>query len=96
MASNQINELVKKLEPLFIGYTAKENRPINSNGMELAFRMNWNNKTTVSGLHASRTHSIGCSFEKPIEKIFKDIRRRLMTGYHTNFFETKRQSIKRA
>lgn len=96
MTSNQIDELVKKLEPLFIGYRAKENRLINSNGMELVFRVSWNNKTTVSGLHASRTHSIGCSFEKPIEKIFKDIRRRLMTDYHADFFEAKRQNIERA
>lgn len=96
MTSKQINDLVKKLEPLFIGYTAKENRLVNSNGMELVFRVSWNNRTTVSGLHASRTHSIGCSFEKPLDKIFKDIRRRLMTDYHADFFETKRQKIEQA
>ncbi len=87
MTSDQINDLVNKLEPLFIGYTAKENRLVNSNGMVLVFRICWNNRTTVSGLHASRTHSIGCSFEKPLDKIFKDIRRRLMTDYHVDFLK---------
>ena len=95
MTNDKINELVKKLEPLFLGYTANENRLKNENGMELVFRMDWNNKTKVSGLHAKHNHSIGCSFEKPIEKIFKDIRSRLMPEYHKDFFETKREKIER-
>lgn len=96
MKSEQINELVKKLEPLFLGYTAHENRLKKSNGMELSFREDWNSRTTVSGLHAKHIHSIGCSFEKPTEKIFKDIRRRLMPQYHADFFETKREKLERA
>lgn len=63
--------------------------------MELVFRTDWNNKTTVAGLHAKHCHSIGCSFDKPIEKIFNDIRRRLMPDYHKDFFETKREKIER-
>ncbi len=96
MTTEQIHALVKKLEPLFIGYSAVENRLRNSNGMELAFKIDWKNQTRVLGLHASKTHSIGCSFEKPVEKIFKDIRRRLLAEYHADFFETKREEIKRS
>lgn len=95
MTNNKINELVKKLEPLFLGYTAQENRLKNENGMELVFRSDRKNKTVVSGLHAKHNHSIGCSFEKPIEKIFKDIRHRLMPDYHRDFFESKREKIER-
>lgn len=95
MTNDKINELVKKLEPLFLGYIAYENRLKNDNGMELVFRTDWNNKTTVSGLHAKHNHSIGCSFEKPIEKIFKDVRNRLMPEYHKDFFEAKRERIER-
>lgn len=93
MTNDKINELVKKLEPLFLGYTAHENRLKNDNGMELVFRIDWNRKTKVSGLHAKHCHSIGCSFDKPTEKIFKDIRSRLMPEYHRDFFETKREKI---
>ena len=95
MTTEKIIELVKKIEPYFIGYTAEENRLKNSNGMELVFRTDWKDKTTVSGLHARRRHSIGCSFEKPVEKIFKDIRRRLMSDYYADFFENKREKIER-
>lgn len=93
MTNDKINELVKKLEPLFLGYKAYENHLKNENGMELVFRSDWNNKTKVSGLHAKHNHSIGCSFEKSPEKIFKDIRSRLMPSYHKDFFETKREKI---
>jgi hypothetical protein len=95
MTNDKINELVKRLEPLFLGYTAYENRLKNENGMEIVFRSDWNNKTKVSGLHAKHCHSIGCSFEKSPEKIFKDIRSRLMPEYHRDFFETKREKIER-
>lgn len=95
MTNDKINELVKKLEPLFLGYTAYENRLKNENGMEIVFRSDWNNKTKVSGLHCKHNHSIGCSFEKSPEKIFKDIRSRLMPDYHADFFETKREKIER-
>ncbi len=95
MTQEKINELVKKLEPLFLGFKASENRLKNDNGMELVFRLSWNNKTTVSGLHATHTHSIGCSFEKPIDKIHKDVRRRLMTAYYADFFATKRAKQER-
>ena len=80
-----IMQVVKKLEPFFIGYTANENRLTNSNGMELVFRVSWNNKTTICGVNASRHHSIGCSLEKPVEKIASDIRRRLFKEYHKDF-----------
>lgn len=93
MTKEKINELVKKLEPLFLGYTASESSLKNDNGMELVFRCDWNNKTTVSGFHAKHRHSIGCSFKKSPEKIFKDIRKRLMPEYHKDFFETKREKI---
>ena len=63
MTDEQINQVVKSLEPLFLGYKATENCLKNSNGMELFFRCSWNNKTTVSGLHAGRPHVIGCSFK---------------------------------
>lgn len=96
MTNEKIHQLVKNLEPLFLGFTAHEDRLKNSNGMELRFHSDWSGKTTVSGLHANHRHSIGCSFEKPIEKIFKDIRRRLMPGYHADFFETKRGKLERA
>lgn len=95
MTNGKINELVKKLEPLFLGYTAYENRLKNENGMEIVFRSDWNNKTKVSGLHGKHNHSIGCSFEKSPEKISKDIRSRLMPDYHADFFETKREKIER-
>lgn len=96
MDKEKINEFVKKIEPYFLGYTAHENCLKNSNGMELVFRCDWKNKTTVSGLHAKHRHSIGCSFEKPVEKIFKDIRRRLMPDYHADFFKTKKDKIESA
>ncbi len=63
--------------------------------MELIFRLNWHNRTTVSGINAKHSHSIGCSFDKPLEKIFKDIRRRLMPEYHADFFEHKREKLER-
>lgn len=95
MTNDQIIELVKKLEPLFLGYTAHDRSLKNDNGMELFFRCDWKEKTTVSGLHAKHSHSIGCSFTKSPEKIFKDIRNRLMPEYHKDFFETKRERIER-
>jgi len=95
MTSEEINQVVKSLEPLFIGYTATENSLKNSNGMELIFRASWNNKTTVSGLHAGRSHSIGCSFKKSPDKIFKDIRRRLMPSYYEDFFKHKKEKQER-
>lgn len=93
MDNEQINLLVKKLEPFFLGYVAQENRLKNDNGMELLFSRDWKDKTTVRGLHAKHTHKIGISFEKSPEKIFRDIRRRLMADYHTDFFEYKKEKI---
>lgn len=95
MTDDQIKTLVIKLQALFIGFSAHEKSLKNSNGMELYFRVDWKNKMTVSGLHAKKRHSIGCSFEKPVEAIFKDIRRRLFPEYHKDFFETKREQIER-
>lgn len=96
MTNEKICELVKRLEPLLIGYCAFDNRLKNSNGMELVFRINWKNQTRVAGLHATNHHSIGCSFDKPIEKIAKDIRRRLIPKYYDDFFKTKRENAERA
>lgn len=96
MTNEEIFEVVKKIEPFFIGYTAIENKLKNSNGMELLFKVDWKDQTTVVGLHAKRRHSIGCSFKKSPDKIFKDIWRRLIPGYHADFFETKRENLERA
>lgn len=95
MTNDQIIEIVKKLEPLFLGYKAHERSLKNDNGMEIYFRCDWKGKTTVSGLHAKNSHSIGCSLTKSPEKIFKDIRNRLMPDYHKDFFETKRERLER-
>ncbi len=95
MTDEQIKELVKKIEPFFIGFKADGKSLKNSNGMEICFREDWKNKTIVSGLYAKKRHSIGCSFEKPIEKIYKDIRRRLMPEYHEDFFKNKKENIER-
>ncbi len=96
MTQEKIHELVRNLEPFFIGYKADQDRLKNENGMELRFYSDWNNKTTVSGLHAKGRHSIGCSFEKPLEKIFRDVRLRLMPDYHADFFDNRREKIERA
>lgn len=96
MNNDQIIELVKKLEPFFLGFSAEERSLKNTNGMELRFFCDWKGKTIVSGLHANKKHSIGCSFDKSHEKIFKDIRKRLMPEYYTDFFEAKREKIERS
>ena len=90
MEDNEINKLVKNLEPYFFGYTARENRLKNDSGLEFLFQDIWG-KTTVSGLGGKSYHSIGCSFTKPLEKIAKDIKRRLLPKYRDNFFENKRE-----
>lgn len=95
MTDEQISQVVKSLEPLFLGYKATKNSLKNSNGMELFFRSSWNDKTTVSGLHAGRSHSIGCSFKKSPDKIFKDIRKRLMPRYYEDFFKYKKEEQER-
>lgn len=95
MQNEEIKELLKKLEPFFIGFKADERSLKNENGMELFFRKDWKDKTTVSGLHAKHNHSIGCSFSKSPEKIFKDIRQRLIPEYHKDFFETKKERLER-
>ena len=64
MKDEKIIQLVKNLEPFFIGYKAEADRLKNSNGMELLFSISWNDKPTVRGLHANRSHSIGCSLTK--------------------------------
>ncbi len=90
MEDNQINKLVKDLEPYFFGYTAKENRLKNDSGLEFLFQDIWG-KTTVSGLGGKNYHKIGCSFTKPLEKIAKDIQRRLLPKYRDDFFENKKE-----
>lgn len=96
MKKEEIFKLVKELESFFIGYTALGDRLKNSNGMELVFRLDWKGQTRVVGLHASQGHSIGCSFKKPVEKIVKDISRRLIPDYFDDFFLTKRENKERA
>ena len=90
MRDEEIFKLVKNLEPYFFGYTAKENRLKNDSGLEFLFQDIWG-KTTVVGLGAKSRHSIGCSFTKPLEKISKDIKRRLLPKYRDDFFENKKE-----
>ena len=75
MENDQINKLVKNIEPYFFGYTAKENKLKNDSGLELLFQHTWNGKTKVVGLGGKSSHSIGCSFTKPLGNL---------TGYSTN------------
>ncbi len=89
MEDDQINELVKKLEPYFFGYTAKENKLKNDSGLEFLFQDIWG-KATVSGLGGKSCHSIGCSFTKPLEKIAKDVKRRLLPAYRDDFLNIKK------
>ena len=90
MEDKQIFELVKNLEPYFFGYTAKENKLKNDSGLEFLFQDIWG-KTTVSGLGGKNYHKIGCSFTKPLDKIAKDIKRRLLPNYRDEFFKNKRE-----
>ncbi len=91
MEENQINKLVKSLESHFFGYTAKENKLKNDSGLEFLFQDIWG-KTTVSGLGGKSCHSIGCSFTKPLDKIARDIKRRLLPAYRDDFFEYKKRT----
>ena len=90
MRDEEIFKLVKNLEPYFFGYRAKENRLKNDSGLEFLFQDIWG-KTTVVGLGGKSSHSIGCSFKKPLEKIARDIKRRLLPSYRDDFFENKRE-----
>ena len=90
MKDEEIFKLVKNLEPYFFGYTAKENRLKNDSGLEFLFQDIWG-KTTVSGLGGKDCHGIGCSFTKPLGKIAKDIKRRLLPKYRDDFFEYKKE-----
>ncbi len=91
MEDNQINKFVKNLESHFFGYTAKENKLKNDSGLEFIFQCSWNGKTTVSGLGGKSCHSIGCSFTKPLEKIARDVKCRLLPIYRNDFFEYKKE-----
>ena len=90
MTKEEIFKIVKNLEPYFFGYKAKENKLKNKSGLEFLFQDIWG-KTTVVGLGAKSCHSIGCSFRKPLEKIARDIKRRLLPKYRDDFFENKRE-----
>ncbi len=90
MKDEEIFKLVKNLEPYFFGYTAKENRLKNDSGLEFLFQDIWG-KTTVSGLGGKNYHKIGCSFTKPLDRIAKDIKRRLLPKYRDDFFENKKE-----
>ena len=87
----EIFKLVKNLEPYFFGYMAEEKTLKNDSGLEFFFHCSWNGKTMVDGLGGKNCHSIGCSFTKPLEKIAKDIKRRLLPAYRDDFFENKRE-----
>lgn len=93
MKNSDIENLVKKLETYFFGYRAQERTLVNDNGMTLSFYSSWNNKTTVSGLGGYHSHTIGCSFSKPLEKIAKDINRRIIPKYKDDFFKKKKDRI---
>ncbi len=88
MNNSEIEIIVKKLEKYFIGYKANGNTLKSEAGFEFRFHSSWNNKTTVSGIGGTRYHSIGCSFTKPVEKIAKDIKRRLFPDYRDDFLKT--------
>ena len=90
MENAEIHKLVKNLENYFFGYVAKQNYLESTSGLKILFRSSWNGKTTIIGLGARRNHSIGCSFTKPLDKIAKDIKKRLMPDYRDDFFEKLR------
>ena len=91
MKAQEIEILVKNLEPYFHGFSAKENILTNSLGLKLSFQVSWNNKTKVVGIGGKYNHSIGCSFTKPIEKIANDIKRRLLPGYREDYINYKKE-----
>ena len=91
MERENIIKLVKSLESHFYGYKAQECTLINDLGMKVHFSSSWNNKTYVSGLGAKRSYLIGCSFTKPLEKIVKDINKRLIPNYRDDFISYKRE-----
>ncbi len=95
MEKANIQNLVKKLEPYFFGYTASDCSLVNDTGLELLFSSSWNNKTTVSGLRGKHSHSIGCSFTKSLDKIAKDIKNRLIFEYRDDFISYKKEKIDR-
>lgn len=80
----RIHRLVKSLEPFFYGFNAIENKLVNNAGLSIAFYDEYRG-TSISGLGGRNTHSIGCSFSKDIEKIAKDIKRRLLPSYRDDF-----------
>lgn len=91
MNRENIIKLVKSLEPHFYGYKAQECTLINDLGMKISFSSSWNNKTYVSGLGAKKSYSIGCSFAKPLKKITRDIKTRLIPEYRDDFISYKRE-----
>lgn len=95
MEKTNIQNLVKKLEPYFFGYTANDCSLTNELGLELRFFASWNNKTQIRGIGAKHNHSIGCSFTKPLEKIAKDVKRRLIPEYREDFIAYKREESER-
>lgn len=64
-------------------------------GLKLLFSSSWNNKTTVSGIGGKHSHSIGCSFNKSLDKIAKDIKNRLIAEYRDDFISYKKEKIER-
>lgn len=85
MNKEDIQSLVKNLEPYFFGYTANDCSLTNELGLELRFYSSWSDKTQVSGIGAKHSHSIGCSFTKPLERIAKDVKRRLIPECREDF-----------
>jgi len=93
MEKTNIQNLVKKLEPYFFGYTANDCSLVNESGLQLLFSSSWNSKTTVSGIGGKHSHSIGCSFNKSLDKIAKDIKNRLIPEYRDDFISYKKEKI---
>lgn len=91
MEDKKIYEVVKSVSKYMIGFKPEEKYLVNDNGMKFHFYSSWNNKTTISGVGARHSHSIGCSFKKDPEKIAKDIYRRLYDDYRDDFLTNKRE-----
>jgi len=91
MEDKKIYEVVKSVSKYMIGFKPEEKYLVNDNGMQLHFYSSWNNKTTISGVGARHSHSIGCSFEKDPERIANDIYRRLYDAYRDDFLNNKKE-----
>lgn len=69
MKAQEIDQLVKKLEPYFHGYKAKENSLSNDSGMTLYFSSSWNNKTKIKGSGAKEVTLSAALLLSPLIKL---------------------------